>query len=69
MGSGVLVTGQQMATALGATVGGTLHVSLAGSLSAVQAAVLVLALSVPRGRPERGDRPPGVTPSVLPSAG
>ncbi|MGY1495233.1 MFS transporter [Streptomyces sp. QTS52] len=46
MGSGVLVTSQQMATALGATVGGTLYVSLAGSLSTVSAAVLVLALLV-----------------------
>ncbi|MEV3910328.1 MFS transporter [Streptomyces canus] len=44
MGSGVLVTSQQMATALGATVGGTLYISLAGSLSTVSAAVLVLAL-------------------------
>ncbi|MBC2904382.1 MFS transporter [Streptomyces cupreus] len=44
MGSGVLVTSQQMATALGATVGGTLYVSLAGSLSTASAAVLVLAL-------------------------
>jgi predicted MFS family arabinose efflux permease len=44
MGSGVLVTSQQMATALGATVGGTLYVSLAGWLSTVSAAVLVLAL-------------------------
>lgn len=41
MGSGVLVTSQQMATALGATVGGTLYVSLAGWLSTVSAAVLV----------------------------
>ncbi|MPY57015.1 MFS transporter [Streptomyces spongiae] len=46
MGSGVLVTSQQMATALGATIGGTLYVSLAGSLSTVSAAVLVLALLV-----------------------
>ncbi|MEU1482768.1 MFS transporter [Streptomyces sp. NPDC005752] len=46
MGSGVLVTSQQMATALGATVGGTLYVSLAGSLSTVSAAVLVLAMLV-----------------------
>ncbi|WP_055701362.1 MFS transporter [Streptomyces silaceus] len=44
MGSGVLVTSQQMATALGATVGGTLFLSLAGSLSEASAAVLVLAL-------------------------
>ncbi|WP_449475955.1 MFS transporter [Streptomyces abikoensis] len=44
MGSGVLVTSQQMATALGATVGGTLYLSLAGSLSTASAAVLVLAL-------------------------
>lgn len=44
MGSGVLVTSQQMATALGATVGGTLYVSLAGWLSTASAAVLVLAL-------------------------
>ncbi|MCZ7415685.1 MFS transporter [Streptomyces sp. WMMC897] len=46
MGSGVLVTSQQMATALGATVGGTLYVSLAGALSTVSAAVFVLALLV-----------------------
>ncbi|MER6912661.1 MFS transporter [Streptomyces sp. NPDC000594] len=46
MGSGVLVTSQQMATALGATVGGTLYISLDGSLSTVSAAVLVLALLV-----------------------
>ncbi|MFG3207810.1 MFS transporter [Streptomyces sp. NPDC048192] len=44
MGSGVLVTSQQMATALGATVGGTLYVSVAGALSTVSAAVCVLAL-------------------------
>lgn len=44
MGSGVLVTSQQMATALGATVGGTLYVSLDGWLSTASAAVLVLAL-------------------------
>ncbi|MCI0383150.1 MFS transporter [Streptomyces sp. CNQ085] len=44
MGSGVLVTSQQMATALGATVGGTFYVSLAGSLSTASATVLVLAL-------------------------
>ncbi|MGQ5640735.1 MULTISPECIES: MFS transporter [unclassified Streptomyces] len=44
MGSGVLVTSQQMATALGATVGGTLYVSAAGALSTVSAAVCVLAL-------------------------
>ncbi|MFJ2832341.1 MFS transporter [Streptomyces sp. NPDC087263] len=44
MGSGVLVTSQQMATALGATVGGTLYISLADSLSTASAAVLVLAL-------------------------
>ncbi|MBS2964256.1 MFS transporter [Actinocrinis puniceicyclus] len=44
MGSGVLVTSQQMATALGATVGGTLYVSLSGWLSTVSAAVLVIAL-------------------------
>lgn len=44
MGSGVLVTSQQMATALGATVGGTLYLSLVSSLSAASAAVLVLAL-------------------------
>ncbi|MFF7638521.1 MFS transporter [Kitasatospora sp. NPDC008050] len=44
MGSGVLVTSQQMATALGATVGGTLYVSLAGWLSTASATVLVLAL-------------------------
>jgi MFS family permease len=43
MGSGVLVTSQQMATALGTTIGGTLYVSLAGWLSTVSAAVLVLA--------------------------
>jgi MFS family permease len=41
MGSGVLVTSQQMATALGATIGGTLYVSLAGWLSTASAAVLV----------------------------
>ncbi|WP_250403639.1 MFS transporter [Streptomyces cellostaticus] len=46
MGSGVLVTSQQMATALGATVGGTLYVSLSGWLSTVSAAVLVVALLV-----------------------
>jgi predicted MFS family arabinose efflux permease len=40
----VLVTSQQMATALGATVGGTLYVSLDGWLSTASAAVLVLAL-------------------------
>ena len=44
MGSGVLVTSQQMATALGATVGGTLYLSLADWLSTASAAVLVLAL-------------------------
>ncbi len=44
MGSGVLVTSQQMATALGATVGGTLYVSLTGWLSTGSAAVLVLVL-------------------------
>jgi MFS family permease len=44
MGSGVLVTSQQMATALGATVGGSFYVSLTGSLSTASAAVLVLAL-------------------------
>ncbi|MEU5696906.1 MFS transporter [Actinosynnema sp. NPDC020468] len=44
MGSGVLVTSQQMATALGATIGGSLYVSLAGLLSTETAAVLVLAL-------------------------
>ncbi|WP_431982428.1 MFS transporter [Streptomyces qinglanensis] len=44
MGSGVLVTSQQMATALGTTVGGTLYVSLDGPLSTATAAVLVLAL-------------------------
>ncbi|WP_369213005.1 MFS transporter [Streptomyces flavofungini] len=44
MGSGVLVTSQQMATALGATVGGSLYISLADSLSTSSAAVLVLAL-------------------------
>jgi predicted MFS family arabinose efflux permease len=44
MGSGVLVTSQQMATALGATVGGTLYVSLDGWLSTAAAAVLVLVL-------------------------
>ncbi|MFJ6618791.1 MFS transporter [Kitasatospora sp. NPDC091335] len=44
MGSGVLVTSQQMATALGATVGGTLYISLADWLSTVSAAVLVLGL-------------------------
>ncbi|MFB7470620.1 MFS transporter [Kitasatospora sp. NPDC056184] len=44
MGSGVLVTSQQMATALGATIGGTLYVSLADWLSTSAAAVLVLAV-------------------------
>ncbi|MFE7898196.1 MFS transporter [Streptomyces sp. NPDC057424] len=44
MGSGVLVTSQQMATALGATVGGTLYLSLADWLSTGSAAVLVLVL-------------------------
>ncbi|MGW4567653.1 MFS transporter [Streptomyces sp. NPDC004561] len=44
MGSGVLVTSQQMATALGATVGGTLYVSLSGWVSTASAAVLVVAL-------------------------
>ncbi|MFE2046283.1 MFS transporter [Streptomyces sp. NPDC059477] len=44
MGSGVLVTSQQMATALGATVCGTLYISLADWLSTASAAVLVLAL-------------------------
>ncbi|MFI9626998.1 MFS transporter [Streptomyces sp. NPDC052042] len=44
MGSGVLVTSQQMATALGATVGGTLYLSLAHALSEPSAAVLVLVL-------------------------
>lgn len=44
MGSGVLVTSQQMATALGATVGGSLYLSLADWLSTSAAAVLVLAL-------------------------
>jgi MFS family permease len=44
MGSGVLVTSQQMATAVGATVGGTLYVSLSGWLSTAWAVVLVLAL-------------------------
>ncbi|MBV9111005.1 MAG: MFS transporter [Gemmatimonadetes bacterium] len=44
MGSGVLVTSQQMATALGTTVGGTLYLSLAGWLSTASAAVLVLTL-------------------------
>lgn len=44
MGSGVLVTSQQMATALGATVGGTLYVSFSGWLSTMAAAVLVIAL-------------------------
>lgn len=46
MGSGVLVTGQQMATALGATVGGTLYLSLASSLSTASAVLLVLGLLV-----------------------
>ncbi|MGB3439861.1 MAG: MFS transporter [Actinophytocola sp.] len=41
MGSGVLVTSQQMATALGATIGGTLYISLAGWLSTASAAALV----------------------------
>jgi MFS family permease len=44
MGSGVLATSQQMATALGTTIGGTLYVSLAGWLSTVSAIVLVIAL-------------------------
>ncbi|MEU5607236.1 MFS transporter [Streptomyces sparsogenes] len=44
MGSGVLVTSQQMATALGATVGGTFYLSVESWLSTVSAAVLVLAL-------------------------
>jgi predicted MFS family arabinose efflux permease len=44
MGSGVLVTSQQMATALGATVGGTLYLSLAGWLSTASAAALVPAV-------------------------
>lgn len=44
MGSGVLVTSQQMATALGATIGGTLYLSLADWLSTATAAVLVPAL-------------------------
>ncbi|WP_447040549.1 MFS transporter [Streptomyces sp. DSM 118878] len=44
MGSGVLVTSQQMATALGATVGGTVYLSLADWQSTVSAAVSVLAL-------------------------
>ncbi|MEV0319883.1 MFS transporter [Streptomyces sp. NPDC050658] len=44
MGSGVLVTSQQMATALGATVGGSLYLSLDGWVSTASAAVLVLAL-------------------------
>lgn len=44
MGSGVLVTSQQMATALGATVGGTLYISLAGWLSTAAAAAIVPAL-------------------------
>lgn len=44
MGSGVLVTSQQTATALGATLGGTLYLSLVGSLSQATAVVLVLAV-------------------------
>jgi MFS family permease len=43
-GSGVLVTSQQMASALGVTVGGTLYVSAADRLSTVSAVVLVIAL-------------------------
>lgn len=46
MGSGVLVTSQQMATALGTTIGGTLYLSLSASLSTVSAAVFVLGLLV-----------------------
>jgi MFS family permease len=46
MGSGVLVTSQQMATALGATVGGTLYLSLADWLSTASAAALVPTLLV-----------------------
>ncbi|MBW5422129.1 MFS transporter [Streptomyces sp. BG9H] len=44
MGSGVLVTSQQMATALGATVGGTLYLSMTDWQSTMPAAVAVLAL-------------------------
>jgi predicted MFS family arabinose efflux permease len=44
MGSGVLVTSQQMATALGATVGGSLYLSLDGWLTTASATVLVIAL-------------------------
>lgn len=42
MGSGVLVTGQQMSTALGATAGGTLYLTLADSIELSLAVVLVL---------------------------
>ncbi|WP_075730842.1 MFS transporter [Streptomyces acidiscabies] len=44
MGSGVLVTSQQLATALGATVGGTLYITLDGRLPTASAAVCVIAL-------------------------
>ena len=44
MGSGVLVTSQQTATALGATVGGTLFLSLDAALGKAYGAVLVIAL-------------------------
>lgn len=44
MGSGVLVTSQQTATALGATVGGTLYLALGDSMGHSSAAVIVLAL-------------------------
>ncbi|MET7603151.1 MFS transporter [Streptomyces avermitilis] len=43
-GSGVLVTSQQTATALGVTVGGTLYLTLASSLGNASGAVLVLVL-------------------------
>lgn len=41
MGSGVLVTSQQMATALGATIGGTVFLSLQDGLSTASASALV----------------------------
>ena len=44
MGSGVLVTGQQMSTALGATAGGTLYLTLEDLLSTSSAIVLVLSV-------------------------
>lgn len=44
MGSGVVVTSQQTATALGATVGGTLFLALSAALGEASGAVLVVAL-------------------------